>query len=71
MSAKVVCGTCRSEKIDRLGGFRCFCHICNMEQGIEILSEKKQRKLSPQERTRQAVYATGNKSAIENFEATH
>lgn len=29
------------------------------------------RKPSPQERTRQAVYATGNKWAIENFKATH
>lgn len=26
---------------------------------------------SPAERTRQAVYATGNQWAIENFEATH
>ncbi len=26
---------------------------------------------SPAERTRKAVYATGNKWAIENFEATH
>ena len=28
-------------------------------------------KLSPYERTRQQVYASGNKWAIENFEATH
>ena len=28
-------------------------------------------KFGPAERTRQAVYATGNKWAIENFEATH
>lgn len=27
--------------------------------------------LSPQERTRAAVYATGNRWAIENFNATH
>ena len=33
--------------------------------------EPKGRKLTPQERTRAAVYATGNKWAIENFEATH
>ena len=29
------------------------------------------RKPTPQERTRAAVYATGNKWASENFEATH
>lgn len=31
----------------------------------------KSRKLSPYERTRNTVYATGNKWARENFEATH
>ena len=30
-----------------------------------------QRGAGPAERTRQAVYATGNRWAIENFEATH
>lgn len=30
-----------------------------------------QRGAGPAERTRHAVYATGNKWAIENFEATH
>ena len=29
------------------------------------------RRLSPQERTKEKVYASGNKWAIENFEATH
>lgn len=29
------------------------------------------KKMSPYERTRAQVYATGNKWAIENFEATH
>ena len=29
------------------------------------------RRLSPQERTRAAVYGSGNKWAIENFNATH
>ena len=29
------------------------------------------RRETPQERTRRAVYATGNRWAIENFEATH
>ena len=33
--------------------------------------EPQGRKLTPQERTRAQVYATGNKWAIENYEATH
>lgn len=32
---------------------------------------KRPRPLSPCERTKTAVYATGNKWAIENFNATH
>lgn len=31
----------------------------------------KGKRLTSQERTRRAVHATGNKWAIENFEATH
>jgi hypothetical protein len=33
--------------------------------------KKSAPRLSPYERTRRAVYATGNKWAIENFHATH
>jgi len=33
--------------------------------------EYKKRRMTPQERTRAAVHATGNKWAIENFNATH
>ena len=33
--------------------------------------EQSVRRMSPYERTRAAVYATGNKWAIENFNATH
>ena len=38
-----------------------------------VLRQKRKtiRRVDPQERTRAAVYATGNKWAIENFEATH
>lgn len=32
---------------------------------------KQVRRLTPYERTRALVYATGNRWAIENFEATH
>lgn len=31
----------------------------------------RERGFSPQERTRRAVHATGNRWAIENFDATH
>lgn len=71
MSAKVRCVVCGSENIDRLYGFRCFCKVCRMERGIEIISAPKPMNLPPQERTRRAVYATGNKWAIENYKATH
>lgn len=37
----------------------------------EFPVKKQKRRPTPQERTRAAVYATGNKWAIENFEATH
>jgi len=35
------------------------------------LNSKPARKLTPYERTKAQVYATGNKWAIENFHATH
>lgn len=33
--------------------------------------ESKQKRLTPQERVKAAVYATGNRWAQENFEAVH
>lgn len=66
MRVKTVCGKCRSSDIDYLGKDRCFCNKCQSEQDCkDIVIE------SPQERTRRAVYATGNRWAIENFNATH
>lgn len=45
------------------------------EENYARLKEREQethsRTMSPYERTRNAVYATGNKWAIENFNATH
>ena len=38
---------------------------------VSVVEKLPQRGAGPAERTRQAVYATGNKWAIENFEATH
>ena len=66
MRVKTVCAKCGSKDIEYLGQDRCFCNDCKSEQASkDIVIE------SPQERTRRAVYATGNRHAIENFEATH
>lgn len=37
----------------------------------ECVPRKRTPRMSPYERTRAAVYATGNRWAIENFNATH
>ena len=61
-----VCGKCGSGNIDYLGGGKCYCNTCQSEQdSVDKYVE------SPYERTRRKVYATGNKWAIENFNATH
>ena len=66
MRAISVCGECGSKDIEYLGKDRCFCSKCNKETDArDIFIE------SPYERTRSAVYATGNRWAIENFHATH
>ena len=45
---------------------KCYCNNCKSEQdSIDKFVA------SPYERTRNAVYATGNRWAIENFNATH
>lgn len=46
-----------------------YIAFCNQCQKIVICTDKYIE--SPYERTRNAVYATGNKWAIENFNATH
>jgi len=61
-----ICAVCNSKNIDYLGKGKCFCHDCNQEQDSKDVYVE-----SPYERTRTAVYATGNKWAIENFNATH
>ena len=45
--------------------------ICDECGTVEALGSLPHGILSPQERTRVAVMATGNKWAIENFNATH
>lgn len=61
-----VCAKCGSQDIEYLGGGKCYCNRCQSEQNSidKYVS-------SPYERTRAAVYATGNRWAIENFNATH
>jgi len=62
----VKCATCGCKRIEYLGNDRCYCPECESEQpSMEYFIE------SPYERTRSMVYATGNRWAIENFNATH
>ena len=66
MKVVTVCSECGSRDIEYIGNGKCFCKKCETQT-----TEVKKYIESPQERTRRAVYATGNKWAIENFEATH
>lgn len=66
MREVTVCSVCGSGEIEYLGNGRCFCKKCNKE------TETRDKIIeTPYERTRRQVYATGNKWAIENFNATH
>ena len=64
------CPKCGNEEIELK---QSYCQICGepleWNEGGDIIPE--QKRLTPYERTRRAVYATGNKWAMENFEATH
>lgn len=66
MKEITVCAKCGTTNIDYLGKDKCFCHECKKK--TDTIDKMV---LSPQERVRAAVYSTGNKWAIENFEATH
>lgn len=61
-----VCAKCESKDIEYLGGGKCYCNNCQSKQ-----DSKDKYITSPYERTRASVYATGNRWAIENFNATH
>ena len=63
------CAVCGGGDIDFISGThfeRCFCRDCNAETDVveKVI-------FSPYERNRNAVYATGNKWAIENWNLTH
>lgn len=45
-----------------------ICDECGVQEALEAVPK---RYMSPAEKTRAKVMATGNKRAIENFEATH
>ena len=66
MRVITVCANCGSKDIEYLGKDRCYCNNCKREHDSRDKVIE-----SPYERTRRAVYATGNKWAIENFNATH
>lgn len=61
-----VCANCGSKDIEYLGQNRCYCNNCKKE-----CDSRDKYIESPYERARNAVYATGNRWAIENFNATH
>lgn len=66
MRQVIICESCESADIEYLGNGECYCNRCGKKQkAINKWVE------SPYERTRRLVYATGNKWAIENFNATH
>lgn len=66
MRCITVCNECGSKNIEYLGNDRCYCNQCQKE-----CDSRDKYVETPYERTRRQVYATGNKWAIENFNATH
>lgn len=66
MGWKYKCKACGSSDVEYLGEDLWFCKDCDTEVFVE------ERYIPhPYERARAAVYATGNRWAIENWEATH
>ena len=65
------CTNCGSFDLDKLIHGNYVCNDCGQIVDDYDRRTIKPMKMSPYERTRAAVYATGNKWAIENFNATH
>lgn len=61
-----VCAVCGGKNIDYKGQNIGYCHDCGRE-----VETKDIYIATPYERTRARVYATGNRWAVENFNATH
>lgn len=72
MKARIcpICGQAYTEPpaLSRKDNATDICPDCGM---IEALAAIPRRREGPAERTRRAVQATGNRWAIENFDATH
>ena len=64
-----LCGRAYDEPpaLSRVDNQTDICPRCGMMEALAAMP----RRETPQDRTRRAVYATGNRWAIENFEATH
>ena len=61
-----VCGKCGSHDINYLGRGRCYCNDCKCE------TDSRDKYIeSPFERNERLVYASGNRWAIESWNATH
>ena len=63
------CRECGGDNFDFIDGThfeRCYCRDCKKETAVG-----ERYVASPYERRRAAVYATGNRWAIENWNATH
>jgi uncharacterized Zn finger protein len=76
----MICPKCGREferllALSRVDNKTMICDECGTKEALEdfgiYVHQNKKRKMSHQERTKAQVYATGNKWAIENFEATH
>lgn len=72
MKARIcpICGQAYTEPpaLSRKDNATDICPDCGM---MEALAAIPRRREGPAERTRRAVQATGNRWAIENFDATH
>lgn len=62
-----ICGRCKSKNVQYRGHGVVFCFECN----CLCVAEDKFVENDHRERLRRQVYATGNRWAIENFNATH
>lgn len=65
------CLRCKSFDVVYMGKDVYACQVCGFTMEQKCEEKHTQRRESAYERTRRAVYATGNKWAIENFHATH
>ena len=63
------CRRCGSMSMVYVGRYTYACQDCGST--IRVDPDDEPRRMSPYERTKAQVYATGNKWAIENFNATH